>query len=301
MSKKSGTGVLIGRFQVFDLNEVHFQFIEKISELHERIIIFLGSNPAPSDVNPLDFEFRWQMFVEHFGEEIEVEEMPDLPDDRIWSQELDRRILEMKPEGKVKIYGTEDNFTSRYSGRYETEVVQIPDEILEKVMETDESEVVSPRDFRAGMMYSVFRQFPTVYPTVDIAVFRNDFREVLLARKPNETKFRFPGGFVDPDDENYEMAALRELFEECGDIEVAHLAYLGSARIDDWRYRDSSDAVMTHFYACELVEGEPEANDDIDEVRWFDTAYLKNVSIVNEHHVLFDMMTVFLNDERLHD
>ncbi len=296
MAKKSGTGVVIGRYQVFDLNPLHLKFFKKILAKHERVIVFLGSNPAPSDVNPIDFEFRWQMFLKKFKEKIEVEDIEDLPDDRIWSQELDRRIMEMKPTGKVVLYGTTENFIARYSGKYETETNDTPEEFIENLIEHDEAEVVSPLDFRAGMMYSTFRRFPTVYPTVDVAVFKNDFKEVLLARKPNETKFRFPGGFADPDDESYEMAALRELFEECGPLEIHDLMYIGSAKIDDWRYRGSSDSVMTHFYVCELIEGEPEPDDDIAELRWFDVENLQPGLFVAEHRVLFDLMKVFLED-----
>ena len=86
MPEKSGTGIIIGRFQVFELNEIHEKLIAAVVEHHERVIIFLGSNPAPSLQNPIDLELRVLMFHDRFGEDIQVEEMPDLPDDRIWSQ-----------------------------------------------------------------------------------------------------------------------------------------------------------------------------------------------------------------------
>lgn len=44
-------------------------------------------------------------------------------------------------------------------------------------------------------------------------VFNNEGK-LLLARKPNETKLRFIGGFVDPSDISYEKAAVREFMEE---------------------------------------------------------------------------------------
>lgn len=289
------TGIIVGRFQVLELNDVHIKLIESVQQRHSKVIVFLTSNPAPSDLNPLDWIFRAQMFEETYDETLLVCEMPDLPDDRIWSQELDRRIMEQRPEGEVMLYGTVEEFIDRYSGRYPTSVLEADEADFPEEMPM--AEVERMRDFRAGMLYATIRRFPTVYPTVDIAVFRNDYKDVLLARKENETKSRFPGGFADPSDESFEMAAVRELMEECGDIEVSNLIYLGSCRIDDWRYRDSMDSIMTHLYACVLEKGVPEASDDIAELRWFETERLLEDLFVPEHRPLYHLLTAFLQED----
>lgn len=294
MAIPSGTGIIIGRFQVFELNAVHEKLIESVQQKHAKALIFLCTNPAPSDRNPLEWEFRGQMFHEKYGESISIHEMPDLPDDRIWSQELDRRIMALRPDNPVVLYGSQDDFVERYSGRFETSALDAPEEFPEDIVV---DEATSPRDFRAGVLYSTLRRYPTVYPTVDIAVFRPGYRDILLARKENETKFRLPGGFADPSDDSYEMAALRELGEECGDIEVAELTYLGSCRIDDWRYRDSMDTVITHLYACVLTDGDPEPNDDIAELRWFEVDKLRAGHFVPEHQPLFEMLEEFWQEE----
>ncbi len=296
MAAASGTGIIIGRFQVFELNAVHEKLIDSVREKHQQLIIFLGSSPAPSDRNPIDWEFRGQMIYEKYDENIPAYEMPDLPDDRIWSQELDRRILALRPDGQVTVYGGQEAFVDRYSGRFTAVAL----EASENDFPADQvpEDAASPRDFRAGMLYAAYSRFPTVYPTVDIAVFRFDFQELLIARKENETKFRLPGGFTDPTDDSYEMAALRELYEECGDIEVAELTYLGSCRIDDWRYRGSLDSIMTHLYACILLEGEPEPNDDIAELRWMEMSKLRSSHFVAEHQPLFEMLEEFWQEER---
>jgi len=290
----NSTGIIVGRFQVFELNEIHQKLIGEVQQKHSRTIVFLTSNPAPSDYNPLDWAFRWKMFDEQYGDAIEVLEMPDLPDDRIWSQELDRRILEQKVAGKVVLYGTAEGLAERYSGRHPVEVLEPKEEDL--TAEAAIEGAKSFRDFRAGVLYGIFSQFPTVYPTVDIAVFRQDYTELLLARKPNESKFRLPGGFVDPEDDSYEDAALRELGEECGNLTIDELDYLGSARIDDWRYRGSRDGVMTHLYVCDLVEGSPEASDDIAELRWFELRKLNAEYFVPEHRVLWAMLEDYLKE-----
>jgi bifunctional NMN adenylyltransferase/nudix hydrolase len=220
--------------------------------------------------------------------------MPDLPDDRIWSQELDRRILELRPEGVVMLYGTAENFVQRYSGRYEAEVLEAQEEDFPAVPET--SALTNLRDFRAGMIYANIRRYPTVYPTVDMAVFRYDYQQVLLARKATETRFRFPGGFTDPADPSFEDAVLRELGEECGELTIDELTYVGSCHINDWRYRDAADSIITHLYACTLVEGSPEASDDIAEVQWFDVEKLNEDIFVPEHRPLLPILADYLEE-----
>jgi bifunctional NMN adenylyltransferase/nudix hydrolase len=294
MNEPTGTGIIVGRFQVFELNDLHRALIREVVERHRKVAIFLGSNPAPSDLNPLEWHFRWEMFHNAFGDTMDILEMPDLPDDRIWSQELDRRILELRPEGEVTVYGTQTGFVERYSGRYAVTGLEAQDEELPDVI--DVTQIQSMRSFRAGVIYAMLRRYPTVYPTVDVAVFRNDYREVLLARKENETKFRFPGGFSDPSDESFENAAIRELFEECGELDIAELTYLGSVSVDDWRYRGSADGIITHLYACVLMEGEPVAGDDISEVRWFEAERLRADNFVPEHRPLFDLMKEYLEE-----
>ena len=292
---KGGTGVIVGRFQVFELSKIHRKIIDAVRRRHKRTIVFLTTNPAPSNRNPLEWVFRWNMFEEVYGDKVEVAEMPDLPDDRIWSQELDRRIMELKPEGDVIVYGSELDFISAYSGRYKTKALEPSQAEYEEEMSFDL--ISNFRDFRAGVMFGVLRRFPSVYATVDVGVFRNNKKELLLARKANETRWRLPGGFSDPDDLSFEDAAMRELGEECGDLDLADLEYLGSCRIDDWRYRGSWDSIITHLYVCQWEAGEPSPGDDIGEVRWFDVSKITPEQFVHEHRPLWGILEDYINEE----
>lgn len=294
-AQTKGTGILVARFQTFELLPAHRQLVESVLEKHDRVIVFLGSNPAPSNYNPLDWVFRWKMLQDAFGNAIQIEDMPDLSDDRVWSQELDRRIMELRPAPEVILYGSQDNFVDRYSGRFNTVSLAGDEAETEEILPLEA--VTNHRDFRLGVLYGALRRYPTVYPTVDIAVFNETWDEVLLARKANELKYRFPGGFTDPSDFNYEDAAMRELTEECGPIIVDDLTYLGSARIDDWRYRESADSIITHLYACRLEEGEPVASDDIVELRWFPVAKLNAELFVPEHRMLLEILLEFIEEE----
>lgn len=295
MPDKTGTGVIVGRFQTYRLNAEHCRLIDSVVKRHARVIVFLGSNPAPTERNPLDFKWRSSLFDERYAGKVDVKEVPDMDDDRIWSQELDRRILELRPEGEVVLYGTREGLIKPYSGRHATKLLRAKEELETFDLETGGEGGIDAASFRAGVIYAMLCRFPTAYPTVDIAVLRRQDREVLLARKNNEPKWRFPGGFADPDDESFEISAIRELLEECGDIRVDDMAYLGSCQMDDWRYRGTADCVITHFYACRYAAGEPEADDDIAEVKWFELAGLKADMLMPVHRPLLAVLEQYLS------
>jgi bifunctional NMN adenylyltransferase/nudix hydrolase len=156
--------------------------------------------------------------------------------------------------------------------------------------------------FRAGAIWASYQRYPTVYSTVDIAVFDPKERRILLARKPLEDGYRFVGGFIDPKDDSFEEAALRELDEECGlTVGLNGLRYVGSKKVDDWRYaKNPSEKIMTHLYVGLYSMGAPKAADDIAEVRWFDYDKFnpKNAidySLVEEHTDLWNMAKVYID------
>jgi hypothetical protein len=54
---------------------------------------------------------------------------------------------------------------------------------------------------------------------------------------------------------------------------------------------------MTHLYICDLEEGEPDPDDDIEELRWVEVNRLTEDYFVPEHRVLWEMLTEWFQEE----
>jgi len=295
-SPTADVGIIIGRFQIHELHEAHTDLIQSVCNEHHKVIIFLGLSPVlVTQNNPLDFESRKQMILEKFPN-VNVLYIKDQKSDKEWSKDLDEKIKDLvSPNQSVTLYGGRDSFIKSYLGKYFTqELVQERYISASEIRKGIGKRVKNTPEFRAGVIWGSYNQYPKTYPTVDIAILNEDKTKVLLARKPKEDKYRFVGGFADPKSSSYEQDARREVGEETG-IEVSDPEYIGSFFVDDWRYRNEVDKIKTLFFVCKYTFGKPEANDDICEVRWFD---IKKIDIQNEivdnHIVLFNRLLEYL-------
>jgi bifunctional NMN adenylyltransferase/nudix hydrolase len=274
-NKKPEVGVMIGRFQTPYLHEGHTSVLDRVCEMHSNVIVFLGIPRIQNTKrNPLDFATRRKLIQEKYPEVI-VMALPDHRSDEKWSENVDNTLATIFPEKDAILYGSRDSFIPYYSGKHKTEMLeQVASHNATEIRANASSEVLDSEEFRAGIIYGISKQRPVTYPTVDIVVANYD-GQILLARKPAEDKFRFVGGFVDRTDENYEMAARRELYEETK-LSGLKPVYVASQQIKDWRYEREDSGIMTTlflFYEWDQM-GRPEASDDIAEVKWFDLSEL---------------------------
>ena len=296
--KQDRVGVIVARFQTPELHHGHRCLLNEVIGLHNDVLVVLGkSHTQLSSSNPLDHETRVAMLRVHYPD-IRIASLEDHRSNQDWSVALDALIAREFPERDALLYGGRDSFRHAYSGKHETcEAEPSPSisgtEFRERAAEAPRN---SP-DFRAGVIYASQKRFPISYQTVDVAVVNYDLGLVLLGKKNGDGgKLRFIGGFVDPKDANLEMAAKREVGEEAGDIEIDSLKYLGSFRVEDWRYKGKEDGVMTAFFAGHFIFGAPKAADDLDDVKWVPWQELSRV-LVTEHLPLGVALTKHLTEQ----
>lgn len=289
------TGVIVARFQTPYLHEGHRYLIDEIRSKHNKVVVVLGVSPVKgSRRNPFDFYTR-EKLLKQYAPELVVLPLSDHPSDHAWSLQLDHLLLSTFPMEIFMLYGSRGSFIPYYSGSQPVQALpELGDHSATMIRDENADKVLDSVDFRMGINYAYHTTYPKVYATVDIAVINEATKEVLLGKKPNAAEWRFPGGFSDPEDESFEIAARRELSEECGDLEVQGMQYVGSARINDWRYKNETDKIISLFFKTKFVYGNPKASDDLAALSWFPlselTAMKDQQKIAPEHFVLIDLL-----------
>lgn len=313
MSKQK-VGVVVARFQTPYLHKGHTHILKQVCDSHQNVIIMLGVSPALyTKKNPFDFQTRKGMVRKFLKKKfpnvnISVLPLPDNKSDKSWAESIDIKLRSAFTNRGFILYGSRDSCLPYYrnnGGTFETQEIECVTDISATEIREQSSDIVSPElydsvEFRMGVNYGIQNQYDKVYPTVDIAVLKTQNRkpseyEILLCRKPNSETWCVCGGFVDTTDNNYEEAALRELREECGiNLTVdKQVKYEGSFKINDWRYKNTNDGIMTMLFTTEYVFGRPSPHDDIVECNWFNMAELEKCiePISMEHRKLVRFLT----------
>lgn len=283
MHTQQSLGVVVGRFQVPELHAGHQHLIKTAFAHSDDVLIVVGvSNGFATARNPLPYPIREVMLRTAYPY-AHVAPLRDHPSDESWSAALDTLIAERFPQHQVTLFGSRDSFLPYYSGtrkcQYVDEVLSCSGTLLRSAL-ADES--VATTDFRRGIIQAHVARMPVPYPVVDIAIVDHAGGAVLLGEKHHDLGRRcFVGGFVDTTDETLEQTALREVREETC-LQVDNLAYLGSVRIDDWRYRNERDCILSTMFLASTFHGAPKASDDLAALHWTPLGELE--SILKDSH-----------------
>jgi len=273
MNKEYSIGAVVGRFQIHELHDAHKYLIDQVVLNHKKSIVFLGvSKVVGTKKNPLDFDTRKKMIQSQYPDTV-ILALPDIGDDTLWSQELDKRIREVYSIGDVLLYGGRDSFIPYYKkggGQFDCKELDqytfvSGTEVRKIVSET----VKNSQDFRAGIIYNAYNQFSKVHPCVDVVLLDSNSKKILLAKKPQESGWRFVGGFALPNDDSYEDTVYRKILSDVGSVEVSNLKYVSSCKVPDWRYRSEEDKIISNIYQCNITGGEICPSDDVSELKWF--------------------------------
>lgn len=294
-------GVVVSRFQIDELHAGHRALLDRVEKSHSHVLVLLGDREGPaSGTNPLPFLCRKEMVKRHCPKAL-VMRIPDHANDLQWSKKLDSiitTIAEGEQIANVILYCGRDGFKKHYHGNYECSEIELGKN-YEGYSSTNYRQNIldrpdfGSRDFRKGMIYAMGTLFPRTYLTVDMAIIRpaTKFKgwEILLAQREWESKWRFPGGFVESG-ESFVAAARRETVEEVG-IWVEDFEYVGDFAVKDWRLRDNpKDTHKTVLMLGMSSWGREEAGDDVSRIQWHDLEYLTlypEANIVPEHLEIF--------------
>jgi bifunctional NMN adenylyltransferase/nudix hydrolase len=284
-------GVLVARFQVHELHDAHKELIDFVRERHHKVLVVLGASEVRGTTNnPLDIHARKQLVLRDYPD-VETAYIHDEEFDEPWSKKLDKIIADnCTPHQTVMLYGGRDSFVDHYKGKHPTTVLE-SDRVFSGTLLREEvggRGAQADPQWRAGAIWQAFNRYPTAFPTVDVAIFNDDYTKLLLVRKPNEEQWRLPGGFVDPrKDPHLEAAARRESHEETG-LDITDPEYITSRLVDDWRYRREQDKIMTALFGAKRLSGHVNPADDVAEAQWFETSTLsatrQDQMPVVEHH-----------------
>ncbi len=296
------TGVIVSRYQAHILHEGQISTIEKVRQYHKKVIIFLGVAPLLNENNPMDFPTRERMLKKLYPE-ITVAPIANCEDDAAWAESLDTKIREIEPKNKILLYGSRDSFIKYYKPHGKFECIDLVPEFDLSGTELRQevcNEVIESEDFRRALIYEKHNSWPTVYPTVDIIIYRHvrGEEEILLGQKHKEMKtgkWRIPGGFIEKRHNGGVNAAIAEVKEETDlTIYPENLRFITQMNVDDWRTRGSKDVIMTTLFSVEVPSvwddkkfGIAKAGDDLGSVRWVPISEVLNV-IHPIHKPLFE-------------
>ncbi len=320
-TEPTGSGVIIGRFQVADLTKGHAELIHRVARKHNKVIILLGVNAKLSTKeNPLGYESREKLLRDYWADTLDkntskpliIAPLPDRATDALWSKQVDVLLDSLVgPRTSKTLYGGRDSCVEHYITPPDHGGMEIGDlrNDFECESDTEFEEIGSAteqraalfeqppttEEGRAGAIWAVGNQWTRLDPCVDMAVtFKNcDGYHLLMGKKLSGVgKYCFPGGHVDGTDESAEFAATREIKEETGLDNLPPWDYVCQVPVNDWRNTKTCQTWSTLFTVeiTKHISGEVKADDDLDEVHWVNMDAVTDAEISPTHLPMFNIL-----------
>lgn len=302
----------VGRFQFHEITPELLETYKNLLKQASLVNIVVCLSPLKNTKNnPFDFKTRKNVLREllantgNLGGQIYY--LNDNKSDTEWSAQLDSLVYSSLMSsyggsGDIKGHNIDDiiicgrqSTVGSYNGRFKFQAVN-EDHIIsyEKIVKQAIANPPATKDFRLGVLASLYERFTTAYTCVDIAIFNEDKTKILLGYKNSDKIndkifYRFVGGFSDVKSKSFEEDARREVYEEVG-IEITDIQYVASFIVDDLRYRNEEDKIKTILFSAKYMYGPVKPSDDLDGAKWFDVDKLKKEDIVTTHRPLFERL-----------
>lgn len=292
------TGVVVMRAQIDGLHAGHRYLLSYVAKASDKLVIVFGRAPVYfTSKNPLPHKFRHSLILPLLHPSADILELDDHISDEVWSKTLDQLL---EPYKNVTLYDSREGFKDYYSGKHRIETI---DGLVGYSSTARRKEIKELNNcfehnisFKQGIIYAVENRYPIVYPTVDIAVLRQDNGndpkvEILLGYKKKHDQWFLPGGFVDKKDNSILEAAGRELKEEVPGLNHHGLKFLSTHKVEDWRYQNTNDSIMTSLFVTWKMSGNDDPGDDLDGTGWFTVGDPRTLNKLGKcHHILYDQI-----------
>lgn len=283
-------GVIVARFQVHNLHVGHRYTVEYVLERHQEVLVILGVSYSSTDRNPLSFEMRKGMLESLYPGRLTIVPSTSSPSSiETRSQMIDVLIRKTFPNRDAVVYGARDSFIHNYSGIFP--VREVPTVYSGSATQVRESVgVINSPDFRAGVVYSHVHRKVGIHSAVDVAILGP--QGILLVGKKNEEgRLRFPGVFFNPDeDDSFEQAGIRCVQKEIPTIRFADsLKFVASQRISDWRFKKTRESVVSLLMKTHYINGDPHPGVGVDSVEWVPLSECGN-RLIESHIPLLNLL-----------
>lgn len=267
------TAIIVGRFQAPTLHEGYQKLLAEgfdTSKYDNVLIIVCNAYRIPSKTDPLNYQQRLHILHDyiktvHVKANFQIAPLNDNPSDEVWSNNLDCIIESHGFKLKDCVFlHSRDSFHTYYSGNVEN-CVEV--EAVRSISSTDvrgQRKYFTVRDtnedFARGVTYATQQGYPSIVPTVDVAVLlkTSEGVKIILGKKSNKETYCLPGGFVDTTDASIHYAGSREVLEETNVVVSSdNLEYVDSMFIKDWRFK-GDDRILTTLFITILDESKPD-------------------------------------------